>query len=98
MMYLALTYDHRLLDGREAVTFLVKIKVCLEHILCASQSSADMTYRNTLKIHERCCWRDLSQTLNIHERVSRSRGDVYRAGSCRTGVVLHKKQCIRSVG
>lgn len=27
MMYLALTYDHRLLDGREAVTFLVKIKV-----------------------------------------------------------------------
>ena len=27
MMYLALTYDHRLLDGREAVTFLVK--VCL---------------------------------------------------------------------
>jgi pyruvate/2-oxoglutarate dehydrogenase complex dihydrolipoamide acyltransferase (E2) component len=27
LMYLALTYDHRLLDGREAVTFLVK--VCL---------------------------------------------------------------------
>lgn len=27
MMYMALTYDHRLLDGREAVTFLVK--VCL---------------------------------------------------------------------
>jgi hypothetical protein len=27
MMYLALTYDHRLLDGREAVQFLVKIKV-----------------------------------------------------------------------
>ncbi|RMX77043.1 hypothetical protein D0867_16665, partial [Hortaea werneckii] len=26
MMYLALTYDHRILDGREAVTFLVKIK------------------------------------------------------------------------
>lgn len=24
-MYLALTYDHRLLDGREAVTFLVKV-------------------------------------------------------------------------
>lgn len=29
MMYLALTYDHRLLDGREAVTFLVKIKECV---------------------------------------------------------------------
>ena len=27
MMYLALTYDHRILDGREAVTFLVKVKV-----------------------------------------------------------------------
>lgn len=30
MMYLALTYDHRLLDGREAVTFLVKIKEMIE--------------------------------------------------------------------
>lgn len=30
MMYLALTYDHRLLDGREAVTFLVKIKQYIE--------------------------------------------------------------------
>ena len=26
MMYLALTYDHRLIDGREAVTFLVSVK------------------------------------------------------------------------
>lgn len=26
MMYLALTYDHRLLDGREAVIFLVKVR------------------------------------------------------------------------
>jgi 2-oxoglutarate dehydrogenase E2 component (dihydrolipoamide succinyltransferase) len=31
MMYLALTYDHRLIDGREAVLFLVKIKECLEN-------------------------------------------------------------------
>jgi len=30
MMYLALSYDHRLIDGREAVTFLVRIKECLE--------------------------------------------------------------------
>ncbi|KAF2169674.1 hypothetical protein M409DRAFT_20089 [Zasmidium cellare ATCC 36951] len=30
MMYLALTYDHRLLDGREAVTFLVQIKKLIE--------------------------------------------------------------------
>ncbi|KAI7638771.1 hypothetical protein KC322_g21144, partial [Hortaea werneckii] len=30
MMYLALTYDHRILDGREAVTFLVKIKEYIE--------------------------------------------------------------------
>ena len=30
MMYLALTYDHRLLDGREAVQFLVKIKEFVE--------------------------------------------------------------------
>jgi 2-oxoglutarate dehydrogenase E2 component (dihydrolipoamide succinyltransferase) len=30
MMYLALSYDHRLVDGREAVTFLVRLKDCLE--------------------------------------------------------------------
>jgi 2-oxoglutarate dehydrogenase E2 component (dihydrolipoamide succinyltransferase) len=30
MMYLALSYDHRLVDGREAVTFLVKVKENLE--------------------------------------------------------------------
>jgi 2-oxoglutarate dehydrogenase E2 component (dihydrolipoamide succinyltransferase) len=30
MMYLALSYDHRVIDGREAVTFLVRIKDCIE--------------------------------------------------------------------
>jgi 2-oxoglutarate dehydrogenase E2 component (dihydrolipoamide succinyltransferase) len=29
-MYLALTYDHRIIDGREAVQFLVAIKESLE--------------------------------------------------------------------
>ncbi len=31
MMYLALTYDHRVVDGREAVSFLVRIKECMEN-------------------------------------------------------------------
>ena len=30
MMYLALSYDHRVVDGREAVTFLVKVKEAIE--------------------------------------------------------------------
>jgi len=30
MMYLALSYDHRMIDGREAVTFLVRVKECVE--------------------------------------------------------------------
>jgi 2-oxoglutarate dehydrogenase E2 component (dihydrolipoamide succinyltransferase) len=30
MMYIALTYDHRIVDGREAVSFLVRVKECLE--------------------------------------------------------------------
>jgi 2-oxoglutarate dehydrogenase E2 component (dihydrolipoamide succinyltransferase) len=30
MMYVALTYDHRIVDGREAVTFLKRIKECVE--------------------------------------------------------------------
>jgi 2-oxoglutarate dehydrogenase E2 component (dihydrolipoamide succinyltransferase) len=31
MMYVALSYDHRLVDGREAVTFLVRIKEMIEN-------------------------------------------------------------------
>ncbi len=30
MMYLALSYDHRIVDGKEAVSFLVKVKDCIE--------------------------------------------------------------------
>jgi 2-oxoglutarate dehydrogenase E2 component (dihydrolipoamide succinyltransferase) len=30
MMYLALSYDHRIIDGSEAVTFLVRVKECIE--------------------------------------------------------------------
>jgi 2-oxoglutarate dehydrogenase E2 component (dihydrolipoamide succinyltransferase) len=31
MMFLALSYDHRLVDGKEAVTFLVRVKECIEN-------------------------------------------------------------------
>jgi 2-oxoglutarate dehydrogenase E2 component (dihydrolipoamide succinyltransferase) len=31
MMYVALTYDHRLVDGREAVTFLKRVKELIEN-------------------------------------------------------------------
>ncbi len=31
IMYLALTYDHRIIDGREAVTFLRRVKECIEN-------------------------------------------------------------------
>jgi 2-oxoglutarate dehydrogenase E2 component (dihydrolipoamide succinyltransferase) len=31
MMYVALSYDHRIVDGREAVTFLKQIKECIEN-------------------------------------------------------------------
>ena len=30
MMYVALTYDHRIVDGREAVSFLKQVKECVE--------------------------------------------------------------------
>lgn len=30
VMYIALTYDHRLIDGREAVTFLKRVKEVIE--------------------------------------------------------------------
>jgi 2-oxoglutarate dehydrogenase E2 component (dihydrolipoamide succinyltransferase) len=31
MMYLALSYDHRIIDGKESVTFLVRLKELLEN-------------------------------------------------------------------
>jgi 2-oxoglutarate dehydrogenase E2 component (dihydrolipoamide succinyltransferase) len=31
MMYLALSYDHRIVDGREAVTFLRRVKELIEN-------------------------------------------------------------------
>jgi 2-oxoglutarate dehydrogenase E2 component (dihydrolipoamide succinyltransferase) len=31
MMYLAVSYDHRLVDGREAVTFLRRVVDCVEN-------------------------------------------------------------------
>jgi len=34
MMYIALTYDHRLVDGREAVTFLRRVKQGVEDHEC----------------------------------------------------------------
>ena len=33
MMYLALSYDHRIIDGKEAVAFLIKMKQILENPL-----------------------------------------------------------------
>ena len=30
MMYIALSYDHRIIDGRDAVQFLVRVKQCIE--------------------------------------------------------------------
>jgi 2-oxoglutarate dehydrogenase E2 component (dihydrolipoamide succinyltransferase) len=30
MMYIALTYDHRIIDGKEAVSFLVRVKESIE--------------------------------------------------------------------
>jgi len=38
-MYLALSYDHRLVDGKEAVTFLVKVKQAIEDPRASSSES-----------------------------------------------------------
>ena len=39
MMYVALTYDHRMVDGRESVNFLVKVKEILENPVLMSTES-----------------------------------------------------------
>ena len=45
MMYLALSYDHRIIDGKESVSFLVKVKEMLENpeqMLFGSKSPAEV--------------------------------------------------------
>jgi 2-oxoglutarate dehydrogenase E2 component (dihydrolipoamide succinyltransferase) len=49
MMYLALSYDHRIVDGKEAVTFLVRVKEALEDPeRCCSTSAARVFRTNGL--------------------------------------------------
>lgn len=56
-MYLALTYDHRLLDGREAVTFLVKVNHSFwTFFMDCVLTLAKRRSRNTLKTPVGCCW------------------------------------------
>src|SRR3546814_1608011 len=44
MMYLALSYDHRIIDGREAVTFLVRVKERSEEHTSELQSLMRISY------------------------------------------------------
>ena len=56
MMYLALTYDHRIVDGREAVSFLVRIKECLEdpeRLLWTSEQSMSLARSGPWRIPTR---------------------------------------------
>jgi len=54
VMYVALTYDHRIIDGREAVLFLRKIKECVEDpkqiLFDLWAKSLDKIWRKSLKI------------------------------------------------
>lgn len=55
MMYLALTYDHRLLDGREAVTFLVK--VChIRYVNLFMFANPVCRSKSISRIPVECCW------------------------------------------
>ena len=68
MMYLALTYDHRLLDGREAVTFLVKVCL-LKYINFFMFANPLCRSRSTSRTLAACCWakqKDLIQPCNSH--------------------------------
>jgi 2-oxoglutarate dehydrogenase E2 component (dihydrolipoamide succinyltransferase) len=40
VMYLALTYDHRLIDGREAVLFLCSVRDKVEDVSCLQRTAA----------------------------------------------------------
>ena len=41
MMYIALSYDHRLIDGKESVGFVVKVKEYLEHPLSLDPAASN---------------------------------------------------------
>jgi 2-oxoacid dehydrogenases acyltransferase (catalytic domain) len=51
-MYLALTYDHRILDGREAVTFLAKVRIDLHSL---NEMLTTHRSKSASKIRGKCC-------------------------------------------
>ncbi len=75
MMYVALTYDHRLIDGREAVTFLRKIKSVVEdpRVLLLDMWALSDRSPNTFSS-------PTEQTPSLHQ--ARTRQDRYWLASC----------------
>jgi len=48
-MYVALSYDHRLIDGRESVGFVLEVKRLIEHPECIFLDGSD-SYRQLLEL------------------------------------------------
>ena len=63
MMYLALSYDHRIVDGKEAVTFLVRVKESLEDPALVARLAAARTPLTVCPLSnvKLCVFKDLTQ-------------------------------------
>lgn len=92
MMYLALTYDHRLLDGREAVTFLVKVPRSQSRSVCQGTSFAKISNRSrsSSRTLVACFWGkflvwDLGSGGNLSAHSFLHICTNWSAGWCRTG-------------
>ncbi len=73
MMYVALTYDHRIVDGREAVTFLKRIKEVIEDP--AAHAAGNLVPRSSLRLRVSAVHRNATRpdrhrrrTRRIHRR------------------------------
>ena len=86
MMYIALSYDHRIVDGKEAVGFLVTIKICLKILnsFCwkVNHKSFGRKYGQSFYLSLRgrrmivillfiCFWPSMSQAMNLKDYARR---------------------------
>ena len=83
MMYVALTYDHRIVDGREAVTFLKRIKECVEQ-----PSRILLEVRAMPKSNTTSQWWAVDRAATSPPSARRSSGWI-RLASTRKGVGRH---------
>ena len=98
MMYLALSYDHRIIDGREAVTFLVRVKEAIEDPTRLLIDLYARRWELSCSPRARCWWRAEAASLTTTATIQKFHAQlvsscVKSASASGVSMDLSKKLC-----